>query len=411
VAIAAIAFVIAVAAREAGFFERADLAVHDRLVRSTYQAAPEDRFVIVLESEADLRRWKYPLSDEIFAQLLARILEADPAAVAIDKYRDVPVEPGTARLAELLRASDRVYWVKKFGSRPSEDVPTPAALDEKFAGCGDLVHDRDGIVRRGLLYVDDAQRVCYSLGYRLASHMARGKGLVFSIPKEDPDRYDLGKSHVRAFDSCDGPYAYADAAGFQVAFPSATRPSIQTIALSDVLDGKVPPERFRGKVVLFGSGAESLGDFFNVPALTAEGYEKVPGVAIHAIFASYLLQAADATAVTMRLAPRGVGLALAAIFAFAAAFVACARRSLPLTVAGFSAIGALLAIATLAMAHQGIFTAPTAAAVALSIAFVAGIVRSEWLERQGVLQKLSAPFKLTKRSLERVEEPAYSLDV
>ncbi len=34
----------------------------------------------------------------------------------------------------------------------------------------------------------------------------------------------------------------------------------------------------------------------------------------------------------------------------------------------------------------------------------------EWLERKGVLQKLSAPFKLTKRSLERVEEPAYSLD-
>src|SRR5262245_53372555 len=35
----------------------------------------------------------------------------------------------------------------------------------------------------------------------------------------------------------------------------------------------------------------------------------------------------------------------------------------------------------------------------------------EWLERKGLLQKLSAPFKLTKRSLERVEEPAYMLDV
>jgi uncharacterized protein len=34
----------------------------------------------------------------------------------------------------------------------------------------------------------------------------------------------------------------------------------------------------------------------------------------------------------------------------------------------------------------------------------------EWLEKKGVLQKLSAPFKLTKRSLERVEEPAYILD-
>jgi hypothetical protein len=34
----------------------------------------------------------------------------------------------------------------------------------------------------------------------------------------------------------------------------------------------------------------------------------------------------------------------------------------------------------------------------------------EWLERKGRLQKLSAPFKLTKRSTERVEEPAYFFD-
>jgi hypothetical protein len=35
----------------------------------------------------------------------------------------------------------------------------------------------------------------------------------------------------------------------------------------------------------------------------------------------------------------------------------------------------------------------------------------EWLERKGRLQKLSAPFKLTKRSQEQVEEPAYFLDL
>lgn len=34
----------------------------------------------------------------------------------------------------------------------------------------------------------------------------------------------------------------------------------------------------------------------------------------------------------------------------------------------------------------------------------------EWLEKKGLLQKVSAPFKLTKRSLERVEEPAYLLE-
>jgi hypothetical protein len=35
----------------------------------------------------------------------------------------------------------------------------------------------------------------------------------------------------------------------------------------------------------------------------------------------------------------------------------------------------------------------------------------EWLESKGWLQKLSTPFKLTKRSQDQVEEPAYSLDV
>lgn len=34
----------------------------------------------------------------------------------------------------------------------------------------------------------------------------------------------------------------------------------------------------------------------------------------------------------------------------------------------------------------------------------------EWLEREGKLQKISMPFKLTKRSLEMLEEPAYYLD-
>ena len=35
----------------------------------------------------------------------------------------------------------------------------------------------------------------------------------------------------------------------------------------------------------------------------------------------------------------------------------------------------------------------------------------EWLEEKGLLEKVSAPFKLTKRSRENVEEPAYFLDV
>ena len=34
----------------------------------------------------------------------------------------------------------------------------------------------------------------------------------------------------------------------------------------------------------------------------------------------------------------------------------------------------------------------------------------EWLERDGILQMISTPFKLTKRSQEMLEEPAYYLE-
>ena len=34
----------------------------------------------------------------------------------------------------------------------------------------------------------------------------------------------------------------------------------------------------------------------------------------------------------------------------------------------------------------------------------------EWLEEKGRLEKLATPFKLTKRSRELVEEPAYYMD-
>ena len=387
--IAAIAFLLVALGREAGLFERADLALHDRLVRFAYPTATEERFVIVLESEADLRRWKYPLSDDVFAALVTRLLEANPAVVAIDKYRDTPVEPGSERLATLLRASDRVYWVRKFGTRPEDDVPAPAALHPKFTGCADLFDDRDGVLRRSLLYVNDEKRFCYSLGHQVAQHVASSQGLAFSIPKDDPERYDLGRTHVRAFESCDGPYAYADAAGFQVAFPSAARPTFRTVGLSDVLDGKVPAETFRGKVVFFGSAAESLGDFFNVPSTEREGYRKLEGVAVHATVASYLLRAAEGGVRPVRLAPRSLGLALAALVAFGAALISCARRSLPVTLAGFAAVAAFLAIVLAALAKEGLFTGATTAAVALSIAFVAGIARSEWLERQERSQLMS----------------------
>jgi adenylate cyclase len=389
VAIGATAFLVAALAREAGIFERADLALHDRLVRASYPAVEDDRFVVVLESEEDLRRWKFPLSDDVFAQLITRIMAGEPAAIAIDKYRDVPVEPGSQRLAELLRTSDRVFWVKKLGSRPADDVPAPAALDSRFVGCGDIVDDRDGMVRRALLYLNEEQRDCFALGFQVARHLAAARKLSFASAKGDADRYDLGASHVRALEACSGPYANVDAGGFQSAWPSAGAPRFRTVGMTDVLEGRVPPETFRGKAVLFGSRAESLRDFFNMPSAAGEGLAKVSGVEIHTAIASHLLGVAEGRVLPMQLLPRGFALALAGLFALAAGVVACARRSLPVTLGGFFALALLLALIVALMSQRGIFTGVTTAAAAMSLAFVAGVVRSGWVERRERAQLMS----------------------
>src|SRR5689334_3020836 len=154
-AIAVSAFAIAAGLRQGGVLDRVDLAVNDALVQAAMPASPADAFLVILEHEEDLPRYGFPLSDDALATLLEKIIAADPAAVAIDKYRDRPVAPGTERLAALLAKNDRIYWVAKFGTATGEAVDAPAAIDKRFVGCGDLVDDPDGAVRRALLYMDD----------------------------------------------------------------------------------------------------------------------------------------------------------------------------------------------------------------------------------------------------------------
>ena len=65
------------------------------------RAAVDPGFVVVLEAEEDLPRWGFPLPDEVLARLLERVLWDEPIAVAVDKYRDRPVEPQVIERIEL----------------------------------------------------------------------------------------------------------------------------------------------------------------------------------------------------------------------------------------------------------------------------------------------------------------------
>ena len=365
------------ALREAGILERVDLAVHDRVVRSVTRTRPDERFVVVLENEADLAKWGYPLSDDTLAVLLETLLAAGPRAVAVDKYRDRPVAPGSQRLDTLLRKADRVIWVEKFSAATGEGVGAPPALDRRFVGCGDIIEDADGFVRRALLYLDRPGTVCYTMAFQLARIAAEARGAAMEFSREDPGLVTLGAAAVKAIDPGDGPYARADTAGFQVAIPTAAGlPGMQVVGMSDVLEGRVPASTLKDRVVLFGSSAESLRDFFTIPPV--EG--KVTGVQVHALIASHLLRVALGEAKPVRLVDgRSIYIAAGALAALAAVIACLRRRPWIVLSAGFAVFVTYVLVLN-GLASRGTYIGAVAPALAFALVLAAGIARTGWIE-------------------------------
>ena len=368
--------------RAAGALERIDLAFDDIMLASTRPPTSVEGFLVILEREEDLAKWGFPLTDDTLATLLEKVAAAEPLAIGIDKYRDRPVSPGSERLANILAKNDRIYWVAKFGTDPREAVDAPAALAKRFVGCGDLVDDRDGAVRRALVYLDKDDRVCYSLGFQLARHVARAGGQNWSFTTSEPPRLVAGAARMRPVDPRDGPYASIDAAGFQVAIPTAAgMPKFDTASFDEVMQGRVDPARIRGRVVLFGSEAASLRDFFAIPSSHGtEGLRTVAGVQVHALIAAYFLDVARQRSDPLLLLPGAATTIVTAMLALLMAVIACSRRSTGRVFIYGAAVIGFYVLGAFALAAGSILFAPAAPAAAMALALAAGTARHAWLE-------------------------------
>jgi CHASE2 domain-containing sensor protein len=244
------------------------------------------------------------------------------------------------------------------------------------------VVDRDGAVRRALVSMGKDDRACDSLGFQLAHHVGRAKGETWSFTQDEPPRLVAGAARMRPVHPGDGPYASIDAAGFQVAIPTAAGlPKFDTVSLDDVMQGKVDPARMRGHVVLFGSGAASLHDFLAIPpSRRSEGMRTVAGVQLHALIAAHFLEVARLQSDPLLLAPRLATLIVTGTLALLMAVIACSRRRIWRILAFGAAVVAFYVLGAFALAAGAILFAPAAPAVSMALAFIAGIARHAWLE-------------------------------
>jgi adenylate cyclase len=296
VLIAVLLLVVILWFRALGVFQTLGMAAYDMFIRlNAGQEQGVPPIVLVRVTEEDIRaRGEWPLADATLAEALGRMAAGGARVIGLDIYRDMPVPPGSEVLDELLLRDDRIIAVEKIGTPGSPGVRPPAVLAASGRiGFSDVVIDAGGVVRRGLLFLDDGDRVAYGFALQLALRYLRTEGVYPQPGRPDPSWLRLGTVTLPPLEANDGPYINVDAGGYQVLmdFRDGTAPFV-SVSLSHLLEGAVPAGLFRDRIAILGVDAESVKDSFFIPYNISPGNQRsVPGMVVHAYLVSQLLRA------------------------------------------------------------------------------------------------------------------------
>ncbi len=256
----------------------------------TAAQANDSPIVVVAITEADIKaQQQWPLSDQVFAQLLNQLQTYAPSVIGLDIYRDVPHEPGSAALAQQL-TRENVVTIKKLGLQGDLEVLPPPNVPEQRVGFNDFVIDPDGVIRRNFMFAALGDQRFYSFSLRLAEQFLAQEGIAVTPER---DAIVFGNTRFERITAHSGGYQTIDAEGYQVLmryFSSADLARVLT--LSQVLSGDFDPEWIADKVVLIGTTAPSEKDLFYTPFnATKEEVVMAPGVVIHAQMIRQMLSA------------------------------------------------------------------------------------------------------------------------
>jgi adenylate cyclase len=261
---------------------------------------PESRIVVVEIQETDLRKVKrWPMSDTTLANLLSEIKQQQPAAIGLDLYRDLPVEPGHSQLNQIFQTTPNLIGITKVVSdgKGAAIAPPPKLNQLNQTAANDVIVDSDGKIRRGLLYLTDQNdNNVMSLSLTLAAIYLEQKNKPLTVSEQQQLKF--GEITLPAFRENDGGYVRTEDGGYQILLNyRGPQSSFLSVSMSDVLANKIPADLLRDRLVLIGPVAESLRDVFYTPYSNdlrniAKAPPQMPGVYYHANLTSQLLSTA-----------------------------------------------------------------------------------------------------------------------
>jgi adenylate cyclase len=288
-------FLCVIGLRSAGSLESLELTAYDWYMRLRPGTAVSDsRIVLITVTERDIRhQGRWPMADRTLAQVLETLTLYQPRAIGVDIYRDITVPPGREELDAILTRNRHIIAVMKLGEGTADGIPAPPVLAHTAqVGFSDILVDRGGIVRRGLLFLDDGETVAYAFALRLALLYLQAEGIEPQPDASNPQHIRLGRTVIRPLARNDGGYVGADVSGYQFLLDfKGARGAFPSFSLTTLLAGELDPQAIKDKIVLLGVTAESVKDFFYIPysrGLQADHH--ISGIELHAHIVSQLLR-------------------------------------------------------------------------------------------------------------------------
>ncbi|MGF1673908.1 MAG: CHASE2 domain-containing protein [Rivularia sp. (in: cyanobacteria)] len=259
----------------------------------------DEEVVIVGINEDDIQKiGKYPIPDREIASLIEKIQSYEPSVIGLDIFKDIPVEPGSKELHQVLKNSKNIIGIEKV-LNPNKISP-PASLSKEKVGFVDIIPDKDGKYRRYLLWTpipdnpNGATQHKFSLSLRLATtYLAAEENITMENGIQDKNAMRFRSTELPIFDSNSGGYVRTDNGGIQILMNFRNgKERFRVLSLHDIKNNQVNRSWLQGKIILIGMTAISVRDIINTSAISdLELNGQVYGVEYHAHATSQIINA------------------------------------------------------------------------------------------------------------------------
>jgi len=254
-----------------------DQYIRDWMVRARGPLpAPDDIAMVAIDEPSIERFGRFPWSRALSARAIDAIAAAQPKAIAVDVlYADPTSETDDSTLARSIREAGNVVVAAQLVAPPIAGGPTMwllplPAIERAAAAVGhvNVATESDGIARQILIQAADDQG--RALRAMAVETIRIGDGISGQSVTETSRSLLLG-SRVIPVESVAPSVVIGGVPGVESSTQTlrAARMAIdyigpagsyRTFSFAEVVGGRIPPAQFRGKYVLVGATAASLGD-------------------------------------------------------------------------------------------------------------------------------------------------------